>query len=56
MKKQSKGILRQNDFRQMCVLWLRQNRPDVVQSFYAELDKKYPLRRARIKLPEGTPK
>jgi len=52
----SPGQRRQNDFRQMCILWMRENRPDVVKLFYAELDKRYPVKRPRIKLPKSVKK
>jgi hypothetical protein len=50
------GAKRQNDFRQMCILWMRENRPDVVEELYRELDKRYPLKKPTVKLPKSLQK
>ena len=51
------GEKRQNDFRQMCVLWIRENRPDVVAALYKELDKRFPpARKSSVKLPKSLQK
>jgi hypothetical protein len=51
------NVRRYNDFRQMCVLWIRENRPDVVTALYKELDKRFPSARKRsIKLPKSLQK
>jgi hypothetical protein len=52
----NQGAKRQNDFRQMCVLWMRENMPDVVAEIYKELDRRYPIKRPTVKLPKSLQK
>jgi hypothetical protein len=51
---------RQNSFRQLCVLWIRKNRSDIVKAIDKELDKTYPRskrqRRPKMELPDNMPK
>jgi len=35
---------------------MRENRPDVVEELYRELDKRYPLKKRTVKLPKSLQK